>query len=170
MPAPFCGTNMGALLAHYLKIVQARSKLHRSITVNGSAPTTTQSPWPGYARTRRVLKWIFERFDGKVHAVDTTIGDSQSRDPIPRTWTFLSANIAKLLGGEVEEGWLDEIPSIGDTSQVWQPSSRRGLEREGRRTGRPVRKAKSSHSSDAEGAEKKLFFGFLEKTKGSPRF
>ena len=30
--------------------------------------------WPGYGENSRVLKWIFERCDGKAHAVETPIG------------------------------------------------------------------------------------------------
>jgi len=30
--------------------------------------------WPGYGENSRVLKWIFERLDGKAEAVDTPIG------------------------------------------------------------------------------------------------
>ena len=30
--------------------------------------------WPGYAENSRVLKWIFERCDGKAEAVETPIG------------------------------------------------------------------------------------------------
>ena len=35
--------------------------------------------WPGYGENSRVLKWIFQRLDGKADAVDTPIGRVPTR-------------------------------------------------------------------------------------------
>ena len=68
--------------------------------------------WPGYGENSRVLKWIFERCDGKVHATETPIGCLP--DPVDldtKGLNLSSANVAKLLSVDVD-GWLAEVPLI----------------------------------------------------------
>ena len=68
--------------------------------------------WPGYGENSRVLKWIFERCDGKVHAMDTPIGLLPEPADLDTKGLDLPADrIAKLLSVDVE-GWRAEIPSI----------------------------------------------------------
>jgi len=68
--------------------------------------------WPGYGENSRVLKWIFERCDGKVHAVDTPIGRlPEPADLDTKGLDLPEADIADLLGVDVE-GWFAELPSI----------------------------------------------------------
>ena len=70
--------------------------------------------WPGYGENSRVLKWIFERCDGKVHAKETAIGrlpaaedlDTQGLNSPP-------GELDKLLRVDVD-GWLAEVPLIKD--------------------------------------------------------
>src|ERR1700674_1073355 len=73
---PFCGYNMGDYFAHYLKIGdRPGAKLPKIFYVNWfRTGDNGKFLWPGYGENSRVLKWIFERCDGKVHAVDTPIG------------------------------------------------------------------------------------------------
>jgi phosphoenolpyruvate carboxykinase (GTP) len=59
-----------------------------------------------------VLKWVFERCDGKVHATETPIG--RLPDPADLDVKGLDlppATLAKLLNVDVQ-GWLDEVPRI----------------------------------------------------------
>jgi phosphoenolpyruvate carboxykinase (GTP) len=112
---PFCGYHMGDYFAHWLKIgeMSSAAKLPRIFYVNWfRQDENCRYLWPGYGENSRVLKWIFERCDGKVHAVDTPIG----RLPAPadldtRGLDLPAANLAKLLGVDLP-GWLDEIPRI----------------------------------------------------------
>jgi phosphoenolpyruvate carboxykinase (GTP) len=70
--------------------------------------------WPGYGENSRVLKWIFERCDGKVHAKDTPIGRiPEVEDLDTRGLNMDDAHMNQLLSVDTE-GWLDEIPSIKD--------------------------------------------------------
>jgi phosphoenolpyruvate carboxykinase (GTP) len=111
---PFCGYNMGDYFAHYLKIGSRRgAKLPKIYYVNWfRTDDNGKFLWPGYGENSRVLKWIFERCDGKVHAVDTPIGRLPEPADLDTTGLDLpAADIAKLLGVDVE-GWLAEIPSI----------------------------------------------------------
>jgi len=111
---PFCGYNMGDYFAHYLKIGSRRgAKLPMIYYVNWfRTDDNGKFLWPGYGENSRVLKWIFERCDGKVHAVDTPIGRlPEPADLDTKGLDLPAADIAKLLGVDVD-GWLAEIPSI----------------------------------------------------------
>jgi phosphoenolpyruvate carboxykinase (GTP) len=59
-----------------------------------------------------VLKWIFERCDGKVHAKETPIGRIPEVADLDTTGLDLgSAHVEELLGVDIE-GWLAEVPLI----------------------------------------------------------
>jgi phosphoenolpyruvate carboxykinase (GTP) len=112
---PFCGYHMGDYFAHWLKMgaKSEPSKLPKIYYVNWFRQDERgKFLWPGYGENSRVLKWIFERCEGKVGAMDTAIG----RVPEPanldtRGLDLPSANLAKLLSVDVE-GWLAEVPLI----------------------------------------------------------
>ena len=109
----FCGYNMGDYFAHYLKIGARSSKLPKIFYVNWFRQDENgRFLWPGYGENSRVLKWVFERCDGKVHATETPIG--QLPDPADLDVKGLDlppATLAKLLNVDVQ-GWLDEVPRI----------------------------------------------------------
>jgi len=113
---PFCGYHMGDYFAHYLEIGdRPGAKLPKIYYVNWfRTDDNGKYLWPGYGENSRVLKWIFERCDGEVHAVDTPIGRlPEPADLDTKGLDLPAADIAKLLGVDME-GWLAEIPSIRD--------------------------------------------------------
>jgi phosphoenolpyruvate carboxykinase (GTP) len=112
---PFCGYHMGDYFGHWLKI-GARSepaKLPKIYYVNWFRQDERgKFLWPGYGENSRVLKWIFERCEGKVGAKDTAIGlIPEPADLDTRGLDLPAANLAKLLSVDVE-GWLAEVPLI----------------------------------------------------------
>jgi phosphoenolpyruvate carboxykinase (GTP) len=112
---PFCGYHMGDYFAHWLKIGQhsAASKLPKIFYVNWFRQDENgKFLWPGYGENSRVLRWIFERCNGNVHAQDTAIG----RLPLPsdldtKNLDVSADKIAKLLSVDIG-GWLEELPRI----------------------------------------------------------
>jgi phosphoenolpyruvate carboxykinase (GTP) len=112
---PFCGYHMGDYFAHWLKMGQhsAASKLPKIFYVNWFRQDDKgKYLWPGYGENSRVLKWIFERCDGKVHAHDTAIGRLPDPADLDTKGLDLSADkITKLLSVDIE-GWLAEVPTI----------------------------------------------------------
>ena len=141
---PFCGYNMGDYFAHYLKIGFRRgANLPKIFYVNWfRTDDNGKFLWPGYGENSRVLKWIFERCDGKVHAVDTPIGRlPEPADLDTKGLDLPAADIAKLLGVDVE-GWLAEIPSIRGHFAKFGSHLPEGLNREVDELEDRLRKAK----------------------------
>jgi phosphoenolpyruvate carboxykinase (GTP) len=129
---PFCGYHMGDYFAHYLKIGdRPGAKLPKIYYVNWfRTGDNGKFLWPGYGENSRVLKWIFERCDGKVHAVDTPIGRlPEPADLDTKGLDLPTAAIAKLLGVDVD-GWLAEIPSIREHFAKFGSHLPRGLNQE----------------------------------------
>ncbi len=110
---PFCGYHMGDYFAHYLKIGERSQKLPKVFYVNWFRQDEYgKFLWPGYGENSRVLKWIFERCDGRAHATDTPIGRlPEPADLDMQGLNLPAANLAKLLSVDVH-GWLDEVPRI----------------------------------------------------------
>jgi len=141
---PFCGYHMGDYFAHYLKIGdQPGAKLPKIFYVNWfRTGDNGKFLWPGYGENSRVLKWIFERCDGKVHAADTPIGRlPEPADLDTKGLDLPAADIARLLGVDVE-GWLAEIPSIREHFAKFGRHLPKGLNREVDELEERLRKAK----------------------------
>jgi phosphoenolpyruvate carboxykinase (GTP) len=112
---PFCGYNMGDYFAHWLKMGAGAdaSKLPKICYVNWFRQDKNgKLLWPGYGENSRVLKWIFERCDGKVHAKETPIGRiPEVADLDTSGLNMPAANVAELLSVDIE-GWRAEVPLI----------------------------------------------------------
>jgi phosphoenolpyruvate carboxykinase (GTP) len=111
---PFCGYNMGDYFAHWIKIgtLSSASKLPKLFYVNWFRQDKGKFLWPGYGENSRVLKWIFERCDGKVHAKETPIGRiPEVADLDTSGLNMPAADVEALLKVDIE-GWLAEVPLI----------------------------------------------------------
>jgi phosphoenolpyruvate carboxykinase (GTP) len=111
---PFCGYHMGDYFDHWLKIgTRSGAKLPRIFYVNWFRQDENHKfLWPGYGENSRVLKWIFDRCDGKVHAKDTPIGRiPEVADLDTKGLDIKGAHVDELLSVDIE-GWLAEVPLI----------------------------------------------------------
>jgi phosphoenolpyruvate carboxykinase (GTP) len=129
---PFCGYNMGDYFGHYLTIgARPGAKLPRIYYVNWfRTDENGKFLWPGYGENSRVLKWVFERCEGKAHAVDTPIGRlPEPADIDTRGLEMASPNLAKLLSVDIE-GWLAEVPLIREHFAKFGSHLPEGLQRE----------------------------------------
>jgi phosphoenolpyruvate carboxykinase (GTP) len=129
---PFCGYNMGDYFAHYLTIgATPGAKLPQIYYVNWfRTGDDGKFLWPGYGENSRVLKWIFERCDGKVHAKDTPIGrlpDPEDLDT--RGLDMPPEKVAKLLSVDID-GWLAEVPLIREHFAKFGANLPQGLKQE----------------------------------------
>ncbi|MGB2606461.1 MAG: phosphoenolpyruvate carboxykinase (GTP), partial [Candidatus Sulfotelmatobacter sp.] len=112
---PFCGYNMGDYFGYWLKIGKHSnpSLLPKIFYVNWFRQGQDHKfLWPGYGENSRVLKWIFERCDGKVHAKETPIGQiPEVADLNTEGLDIKSAHVEELLSVDID-GWLAEVPLI----------------------------------------------------------
>jgi len=111
---PFCGYNMADYFQHWLDMGDRfGTKAPRIFYVNWFR----KSPegkwlWPGFGDNSRVLKWMCERVEGKVEAVDTPIG----RMPRPQDLdlsglSIPEADLKELLRVDTQ-AWKNELPDI----------------------------------------------------------
>jgi phosphoenolpyruvate carboxykinase (GTP) len=105
---PFCGYHMGDYFAHWLSVGAKAdaAKLPRIYFVNWFRKDERgKFVWPGFGDNSRVLKWIFDRLEGRAEARDTPIG----RLPAP--------GALDVTGLELTEGQLDLLTSVDPV--VW---------------------------------------------------
>jgi phosphoenolpyruvate carboxykinase (GTP) len=111
---PFCGYNMGDYFAHWLTVGKTPgAKMPKIFFVNWFRKDERgKFLWPGYGENSRVLKWIFERCNGRAGAVDTPIGRlPRPEDLDTRGLDLAPGALARLLSVDVP-GWLAEVPLI----------------------------------------------------------
>jgi phosphoenolpyruvate carboxykinase (GTP) len=111
----FCGYHMGDYFGHWLKMGEHSkpSKLPKIFYVNWFRQDANgKFLWPGFGENSRVLKWIFERCDGKVHATETPIGRiPEVADLDTRGLDIQGSHVEELLSVDIK-GWLAEVPLI----------------------------------------------------------
>jgi phosphoenolpyruvate carboxykinase (GTP) len=120
---PFCGYNMGDYFAHWIKIgatAPDKQKLPRIFNVNWFRKDANgKFLWPGYGDNIRVLKWIFERLEGKAEAVKTPIGYVPTPDAIDITGLPNQAEkMPELLKVDRDE-WRRECELIEEHQQLF---------------------------------------------------
>ena len=112
---PFCGYHMGDYFQHWISMGQKSSpdKLPGIFYVNWFRKSSDGKwLWPGYGDNSRVLKWIFQRLEGEVDAVETPIGYVPQMNDIDVQGLQISeSNIRELLEINSQE-WLKEVESI----------------------------------------------------------
>jgi phosphoenolpyruvate carboxykinase (GTP) len=111
---PFCGYHMGDYFAHWLKMGEkGGAKMPKIFYVNWfRTDENGKFLWPGYGENSRVLKWAFERCEGKAGAVSTPIGLLPTPDDLDtRGLDVPAASMSRLLSVDVE-GWKAEVPLI----------------------------------------------------------
>ena len=114
---PFIGYDAGDYFNHWIKFGKDNdaSKLPKIFYVNWFRRDDDGGfLWPGFGENSRVLKWVVERLEGKVDAVETPIG----RVPAPGSLDIsgldtTEADIAKALEVNADE-WREELPQISE--------------------------------------------------------
>lgn len=112
---PFCGYNMADYFAHWLEIGRktTANKLPQIFFVNWfRRDTDGRFLWPGYGENSRVLKWIFERIDGRVTAHKTAIGYLPDSGSLDVTGLKVTSDDLTVLLNVDAAGWRDAIPQI----------------------------------------------------------
>jgi phosphoenolpyruvate carboxykinase (GTP) len=72
---PFCGYNFGDYWAHWLSFGARSKRLPKIFHVNWfRRDSSGRFMWPGFGENLRVLRWIIERCEHRVGAIETPIG------------------------------------------------------------------------------------------------
>jgi phosphoenolpyruvate carboxykinase (GTP) len=116
---PFCGYNMADYFTHWLKMDNANNdnvsnnELPKIFIVNWFRRNENgKFIWPGFSENSRVLKWIFDRTDGKLEAKETPIGYLPYVDDIDTTSLNISkADVESIIDIDVN-GWREYIIQI----------------------------------------------------------
>jgi phosphoenolpyruvate carboxykinase (GTP) len=112
---PFCGYNMGDYFAHWLKLGDAAdaAKLPRIYFVNWFRKDVRgKFIWPGYGENSRVLKWIFERLEGRADAIATPIGNLPAAGALDVAGLGLTDEQLHTLTTVDREVWREEASHI----------------------------------------------------------
>ena len=110
----FCGYHMGDYFGHWLKMgKRSGARLPKIFYVNWfRRDRNGKFLWPGFGENSRVLKWIFERCDGKVHAKETPIGRvPEVADLDTKGLDIPGSHVEELLSVDID-GWLEEVSRI----------------------------------------------------------
>ena len=111
---PFCGYHIGDYWQHWFNM---GDKLGDKAPCIFYANWFRKSPegkwlWPGFGDNCRVLKWMCERVEGKVGAIETPVGYVPKKGDLDVSGLKISeAEVDELLRIDVA-GWKGEVPEI----------------------------------------------------------
>ncbi|MFM8015487.1 MAG: phosphoenolpyruvate carboxykinase (GTP) [Actinomycetota bacterium] len=112
---PFCGYNMGDYFRHWLKLGKQAdaTKLPKIFFVNWfRRDDGGRYLWPGFGENSRVLKWVFERIEGRSSATRTPVGLVPTADAIDTTALDVPrADLEEVLRFDAV-GWSAAVPQI----------------------------------------------------------
>jgi phosphoenolpyruvate carboxykinase (GTP) len=143
---PFCGYNMADYWSHWIRIGERRgAHLPRIFYVNWfRRDDRGRFLWPGFGDNARVLKWIFERCDDSVAAVETPIGRLPAAESLDLHRLKIDhATAHELLRVDVD-GWRREVPLIQEYYRSFDHRVPGALRRETAELGTRIEQARRS--------------------------
>jgi phosphoenolpyruvate carboxykinase (GTP) len=112
---PFCGYNYGDYWAHWLSFESRSDKLPEIFHVNWfRRDAQGRFLWPGFGENLRVLRWIIDRCEGRVDAVELPIGYLPKPDDIDRSGLDVSAETLEQLLSVDHAQWRHEMQQMGE--------------------------------------------------------
>jgi phosphoenolpyruvate carboxykinase (GTP) len=112
---PFCGYNYADYWAHWLSFGKRSSKLPKIFHVNWfRRDASGKYLWPGFGDNLRVLRWIIDRCEGRVGAVEQPIGFLPKPGDIDLKGLDVSTSTLEQLLAVDPDQWRKEMASIGD--------------------------------------------------------
>jgi phosphoenolpyruvate carboxykinase (GTP) len=112
---PFCGYNYADYWAHWLSFAKRSTKLPKIFHVNWfRRDANGKFLWPGFGDNLRVLRWIIDRCEGRVGAVETPIGFLPAPNDIDLQGLDVSKTTLDQLLAVDPEQWRKEMASIGE--------------------------------------------------------
>ncbi len=112
---PFIGYHVGDYLSHWIEVGNSTThdKLPQIFYVNWfRRDADGRFLWPGFGENSRVLKWIVERLEGRVDAVDTPAGLLPVAGELDVEGLDISDADLDAVTGYSPNEWADELPRI----------------------------------------------------------
>ncbi|MFM9002423.1 MAG: phosphoenolpyruvate carboxykinase (GTP) [Acidimicrobiaceae bacterium] len=119
---PFCGYNMADYFSHWLSVGSKTSaaKLPQIFFVNWfRRDNDGRFLWPGYGENSRVLKWIFERLEGKANARKTAIGFLPATDSLDTDGLSINTADLEAITSLDYYACLEDVPLIREHFAVF---------------------------------------------------
>lgn len=112
---PFCGYNFADYWAHWLSFAERTDKLPKIFHVNWFRQDDDgKFLWPGFGENLRVLRWIVDRCENRVGAVETPVGYLPVEGDIDTAELDISAaTMRELLAIDIEH-WKTENEHFAD--------------------------------------------------------
>ena len=112
---PFCGYNFGDYWAHWLSFADRCPRLPEIFHVNWFRQDQDgKFLWPGFGENLRVLRWIIERCEHRVDAVETPIGYLPAAGDIDMRGLAVSDDEMTALTTINDAEWRAEMDAIGE--------------------------------------------------------
>ncbi len=112
---PFCGYNFADYFDHWLSFGDRLENLPKIFHVNWFRQDDEgRFLWPGFGDNLRVMKWIIDRCEDRIGAVETPIGFLPRPSDIDTTDLNVSEAALNALTSIDDRQWQDEIISIGN--------------------------------------------------------
>jgi phosphoenolpyruvate carboxykinase (GTP) len=113
---PFAGYNFADYWSHWLKFGRGSnaSKLPKIFHVNWFRQDRNgKFMWPGFGENLRVLRWIADRCDGKVGAIETPIGFVPRKEDLDIKGLDMDPATLETLLSIDGNAWRQEVDAIG---------------------------------------------------------
>ncbi len=111
---PFCGYNFGDYWQHWFSFEKRASNLPKVFHVNWFRQDKNgKFMWPGFGDNLRVLKWIFDRCEGKVGAQDSAIGYLPHTQDLDVSGLNMDVAALEQLLAIDTDAWRHEMTDIG---------------------------------------------------------
>jgi phosphoenolpyruvate carboxykinase (GTP) len=112
---PFCGYNFGDYWAHWLSFDKRSDKLPKIFHVNWfRRDAGGKFLWPGFGENLRVLRWIIDRCENRVGAIEQPIGFLPRPGDLDLQGIDVSSEtLGQLLAVDPAQ-WRAEMQSIGE--------------------------------------------------------
>ena len=111
---PFCGYNVGDYWQHWFEMGDKLGKNAPAIFYVNWFRKTADGKWlwPGFGENSRVLKWMCERVENKVGAIDTPIGKMPRAEDLDMTGLDIaSEDLAELLNVDAD-AFIEELEDL----------------------------------------------------------
>ena len=114
---PFIGYNAGDYFKHWLDLGKKHGteNMPKVYYVNWFRRTPDGGfAWPGFGENSRVVKWIFDRLDGKAGGQETFLGTVPTKEDLDLTGLEISEEELKAALAVSKEEWAAELPGIDE--------------------------------------------------------